>query len=308
MVLRSPGRIVLARLRRDRPALAGGALSVFLVAVAAGAPLIGAAYGIPAAATFTADLDGYGMPYGVAGGVSARHWFGLEPGLGRDLFVQVVYGLRTSLGIAGVAALVATVLGTVAGGLAGYLGGWVDAIVGWLTDVLLALPFLICAIALIRPLELHLYAPREPVPGWFRAVSVTGLLAGLGWMPIARLVRGQLITLREREFVTAARTSGAGPGRIVFRELLPHLSAPVLTGLSILLPAFVGAAAALSFLGLGVLEPTADLGRMLYRSLGYLQTDPAYALFPGLALAGLVFAFAAFGEGLRDALDPRALR
>jgi peptide/nickel transport system permease protein len=307
-MLRSPGLLVLARLRRDRAAMAGGAAALLLVAVAAAAPVIGTAYGASPQDTFSSDLDPCGMPYGVSGGVSARHWFGLEPGLGRDIFVQVLFGMRTSLGIAGAAALVATALGTLAGGVAGYLGGWADAALGWLTDVLLALPLLICAIALIRPLELYLYGPRDPVPGWFRAVTVAGILGGLGWMPLARVVRGQVIALREQEFVTAARASGAGPGWIVSRELLPHLGAPVLTGLSLLLPAFVAAGASLSFLGLGVLEPTADLGRMIYRSLGYLQTDPAYVFFPSLTLFALVFAFATFGEGLREALDPRAPR
>jgi peptide/nickel transport system permease protein len=308
LLLRSPGLLAFARLRRDRPAMASAAAALLLVGVAATAPVIGTLYGTGPQDTFTDDLDSYGMPYGVSGGVSARHWFGLEPGLGRDIFVQVIFGIRTSLAIAGAAALVATALGALVGGVAGYLGGWVDAVLGWLTDVLLALPLLICAIALIRPLELHLYGPREPVPGWFRAVTVAGLFGALGWMPIARLVRGQVIALREREFVTAARASGAGAKWIVSREVLPHLGAPVLTGLSLLLPAFVAGAASLSFLGLGVLEPTADLGRMIYRSLGYLQTDPAYVLFPGLALFGLVVAFATLSERLRDALDPRALR
>lgn len=305
---RSPGLLTLARLRRDRSAMVSGAVALLLVGVAVAAPVIGAGYGADPQDTFAGDLDPHGMPYGVAGGVSARHWFGLEPGLGRDIFVQVIFGMRTSLGIAGTAALVATALGTLLGGVAGYLGGWVDATIGWLTDVLLALPLLICAIALIRPLELYLYGPREPVPGWFRAITVAGLFGGLGWMPIARLVRGQVITLREQEFVTAARASGAGLKWIVSRELLPHLGAPVLTGLSLLLPVFVAAGASLSFLGLGVLEPTADLGRMIYRSLGYLQTDPAYVLFPSLALFCLVFAFATVSEGLRDALDPGAQR
>ncbi|GAA3344178.1 ABC transporter permease [Amorphoplanes nipponensis] len=307
-MLRSPGLLTLARLRRDRPAMVSGVAALLLVGLAVAAPAVGAVYGVGPEETFAGDLDPYGMPYGVSGGVSASHWFGLEPGLGRDIFVQVIFGMRTSLAIAGTAALVATAVGAVVGGVAGYLGGWADAAIGWLTDVLLALPLLICAIALIRPLELHLYGPRDPVPGWFRAVTVAGLFGGLGWMPIARLVRGQVIALREQEFVTAARASGAGARWIVSRELLPHLGAPVLTGLSLLLPAFVAGGAALSFLGLGVLEPTADLGRMIYRSLGYLQTDPAYVVFPSAALFLLVFAFSTFNEGLRDALDPRALR
>jgi peptide/nickel transport system permease protein len=308
MSTRSPGRMAWLRLRRDRTALVSGVVSALLIVVALAAPLIRAAYGIGPQDDFKDDLDRFGMPYGVAGGVSGSHWFGLEPGLGRDLFIQMVYGLRTSLGIAFAAALLTTALGVLLGIIAGYLGGWVDAVLNWITDVTLALPFLIFTLAVIRPIELHYYGPREAVPGWFRVVVLVSLFTAFGWTTTARLVRGQVLSLREREFVEAARASGARLRRILFRELLPNLGAPILVAFSLSIPAYITGEAALSFLGIGMLEPTPDFGRTIYRSLNYLQTDPAYVLFPGVTIFVLVLAFNLFGDALRDALDPKSQR
>jgi peptide/nickel transport system permease protein len=305
---RSPRQLIWLRLRRDRTALVSGIVSAVLVVVALAAPLIEWLYGTGPYEFFKEDLDRYGMPYGMAGGISGAHWFGLEPAQGRDLFIQLIYGMRTSLGIAFAAALVTTGLGVLAGIVAGYLGGWVDAVINWVTDVALALPFLIFTLALVRPLELRFYGPREAVPGWFRVAVLIGLFAAFGWTATARLVRGQVLSLREREFVEAARATGARLGRILFRELLPNLGAPILVAFSLSIPAYITGEAALSFLGIGVLEPTPDFGRMIFNSLNYLQTDPAYVLFPGVTIFVLVLAFNLFGDALRDALDPKSSR
>ena len=308
VIARSPGQIVWQRLKRDRTALVSGVVSILLIVVAVAAPLIEVAYGIGPLDSFKDELDRYGMPYGVAGGISGAHWFGIEPGLGRDVFIQMVYGMRTSIGIAFVAAMLTTTIGVVTGIVAGYLGGWVDAVINWVIDVALALPFLIFTLALIRPLELHFYGPRDAVPGWFRVIVLIGLFAAFGWTSTARLVRGQVLSLREREFIEAARASGARVGRILFRELLPNLWAPILVAFSLAIPAYITGEAALSFLGIGILEPTPDFGRMIYRSLNYLQTDPAYVFFPGVTIFVLVLAFNLLGDALRDALDPKSSR
>ncbi|MER7272915.1 ABC transporter permease [Dactylosporangium sp. NPDC000244] len=308
LATRSPGRMAWRRLRRDRTALVSGVVSVLLVVVALAAPLIRLAYGVGPQDDFKDDLDRYGMPYGISGGISGAHWFGLEPGQGRDLFMQMVYGMRTSLGIAFAAALMTTVVGVLLGIVAGYLGGWVDAILNWVTDVTLALPFLIFTLAVIRPLELHFYGPREAVPGWFRVVVLISLFTAFGWTTTARLVRGQVLSLREREFVEAAKAGGARVPRILLRELLPNLGAPILVAFSLAIPAYITGEAALSFLGIGMLEPTPDFGRTIFRSLNYLQTDPAYVLFPGVTIFVLVLAFNLFGDALRDALDPKSQR
>jgi peptide/nickel transport system permease protein len=308
VVARSPGQVVWLRLKHDRTALVSGVVSLFLVVVAVAAPLIEVVYGTGPQDFFKSELDRYGMPYGVAGGVGGAHWFGIEPGLGRDVFIQMAYGLRTSIGIAFAAALLTTTIGVAAGTVAGYLGGWVDAVISWMVDVALAMPFLIFTLALIRPLELRFYGPRELVPGWFRAIVLVALFAMFGWAGTARLVRGQVLSLRERDFIDAARASGARLGRILFRELLPNIWAPVLVVFSLAIPAYITAEAALSFLGIGMLEPTPDFGRMIDRSLDYLQTDPAYVFFPGVTIFVLVLALNLFGDALRDALDPRSSR
>ncbi|RKN39875.1 ABC transporter permease [Micromonospora endolithica] len=305
---RSPGRLAWIRLRRDRTAMVSGAMLVLFVALALGAPLIEALYGIGPGEQFQEKLDGFGMPLGYVGGVSGEHWFGLEPGIGRDILIRLVHGLRTSLLIAFSAAVLTAVLGIVLGTLAGYLGGALDAGISWVTDLTLAMPFLIIALALTPTLVLRFYGEREAVPPWFGVVVLIGIFATFGWTSTARLVRGQVIALREREFVEAARASGAGLGHMLFRQLLPNIWAPILVSFSLAVPQFITSEAALSFIGVGLSEETPSFGKMIYRSLDYLQTDPAYVFFPGITIFALVFAFNLFGDALRDALDPKSSR
>lgn len=305
---RSPGQLAWARLRRDRTALiSGGTLVIFFV-VALAAPLIERLYGIGPGERFQDRLDGFGMPLGYAGGVSGEHWFGLEPRSGGDIFIRMVHGLRTSFFIAFAAAILTSAIGIVAGTVSGYLGGWVDTVISWFTDFVLAMPFLVVALALTPTLTLRFYGQREAIPVAFQVTVLIAIFAAFGWTSTARLVRGQVIALREREFIEAARASGAGLGHMLFRQLLPNLWAPILVTFSLAVPAYITAEAALSFLGIGILDPTPDLGRMIARSLDYLQTDPAYVFFPGIAIFALVFAFNLFGDALRDALDPKSSR
>ena len=305
---RSPGQLAWARFRRDRTAVLSAAVTMTFLVLALAAPLIGALYGVSPHAQFQDRLDTFGMPLGYAGGISGEHWFGLEPRLGRDIFVRMVYGLRTSLFIALAAATITTVIGVVAGILAGYLGGWVDAVIGWVTDFALALPFLIFALAVVPTVELRFYGPREDVPSAFRIAVLIAVFAAFGWTSTARLVRGQVMSLREREFVDAARACGAGLGHVLFRQLLPNIWAPILISFSLAVPSYVTGEAALSFLGIGIVEPTPDFGRMIFDSIPYLQTDAAYVFFPGITIFALVLAFNLFGDALRDALDPKSSR
>ncbi|MFC0528028.1 ABC transporter permease [Phytohabitans kaempferiae] len=305
---RSPGQLARARLRRDRVAMVSGGALVFFLLVAILAPLIELAYGVGPYEQFQDKLNRYGMPLGYAGGISGDHWFGLEPNSGRDIFIRLVYGIRTSLFIAITAALLTSLIGITLGVLAGYLGGWVDAVIGWITDFALALPFLIFALAVMPTVELRFYGPRDEVPTWFRVVVLIAIFAAFGWTGMARLVRGQVISLREREFVEAARASGAGLGHMLFRQLLPNLWAPILVSFSLAVPAYVTGEAALSFLNIGIRDPTPDFGVMIFRSIDYLQGDPAYVFFPGVTIFALVLAFNLFGDALRDALDPKSSR
>ena len=305
---RSPGQLAWARLRRDRTAMVSGAVLAFLFLVALAAPLIEKLYGIGPYEQFQHKLDGYGIPLGYAGGISGEHWFGLEPGLGRDLFIRLIYGLRTSLFIAFTAAIITSVIGIVLGILAGYVGGWLDTVIGWITDFALALPFLIFALAVVPTVSLRFYGPRDEVPDAFKVATIIAIFAAFGWTSTARLVRGQVVSLREREFVEAARASGAGLGHMVFRQLLPNIWAPILVSFSLAVPNYVTGEAALSFLGVGITDPTPDFGVMIFDSINYLQTDPAYLFFPGVTIFVLVFAFNLFGDALRDALDPKSSR
>ncbi|MFE9184382.1 ABC transporter permease [Micromonospora haikouensis] len=308
VVGRSPGQLAWARLRRDRTAVVSAAMLVFFLLVALAVPLIEALYGIGPREQFQSRLDGFGMPLGYAGGVTGEHWFGLEPGLGRDIFIRMVHGLRTSLFIAIAAAVITAAIGVVLGTLAGYLGGWLDAVVNWITDLTLAMPFLIIALALTPTIALRFYGQREEVPPAFQIGVLIAIFALFGWTSTARLVRGQVIALREREFVEAARASGAGLGHMLFRQLLPNLWAPILVSFSLAVPSYITSEAALSFIGVGLTDATPSFGRMIYRSLDYLQTDPAYVFFPGVTIFALVFAFNLFGDALRDALDPKSSR
>jgi peptide/nickel transport system permease protein len=303
---RSPGSLAWARLRADRTAVVTGWILIALIIVAAAAPLVEALYGIGPQDQFQGQLDRYGMPIGPLGGISTQHWLGLEPGLGRDIFIRLVYGLRTSLVIATIATLVTITVGAAVGLLTGLVGRWTDGIVGAIIDVALAMPFLIVALTVVPTLTQRFYGPRDAVPPSFQAFSLILVFAVLGWAGTARLVRGQVLTLRDREFVDAARAGGAGTTHIICRELLPNLTAPILVSASLALPAYIAAEAGLSFLGIGILEPTPDFGRMIQRSLGYLQTDPVYVLIPGSVLFLVVLAFNLFGDAVREALDPRA--
>ncbi|MFC0031267.1 ABC transporter permease [Micromonospora chaiyaphumensis] len=308
LVGRSPGQLVWARLRRDRTALVSGiVLAVFILAALA-APLLQRLYGVSPSQQFGDLLDSTGMPLGYVGGVSGDHWFGLEPGLGRDIFIRMIYGIRTSLLIALGAALVTTTIGVVLGIVAGYLGGVVDSVIMWVTDVALAMPFLIFALAVVPTFSLRFYGPRDAVPTWFAVTTLIVVFAAFGWTGTARLVRGQVVSLREREFVEAARASGAGLGHMLFRQLLPNIWAPILVAFSLAVPSYVTGEAALSFLGVGLPESVPSFGRMIYRSIDYLQTDPAYVFFPGVTIFALVLAFNLFGDALRDALDPKSSR
>jgi peptide/nickel transport system permease protein len=307
LIGRSPGRLALMRLRRDRVAIVSGAMLLVFILVAVCAPLIERLYGVGPLDRFPDRLDANGFPLGYAG-VDADHWLGIQPGIGRDIFIQIVYGLRTSLMIAFTGATLTLILGIVLGIVAGYLGGWVDAVITWVLDLVLAFPFYIFCFAMV-PLAVHqFYGPRDQESVWFRPALLVLIFVLFNWTSTARLVRGQVLSLREREFVEAARASGAGLGHLLFRQLLPNLWAPILVTYSLNLPSLVTAEAALSFLGIGVLEPTPDLGRLISDSVLYIRDVPSFTIVGGTTLFLLVLAFNLFGDAVRDALDPKSTR
>jgi peptide/nickel transport system permease protein len=304
---RSLRQIAWRRLKRDRVALAGGIVVIVLIVIAILAPAIVGLLGHPPDEPHVDRLDPLtvmgGDGWGGRAGISGDFLFGLEPESGRDVFSRVVYGTRVSLAVAFLATLLATVIGVVIGVAAGYFGGWFDALASRLMDLLLAFPQLLFAIALISVL------PRDML-----GLSGTGLRMGVliviiglfGWPYIGRIVRGQTMSLREHEFVEAARSMGARSGYVLFRELLPNMVAPILVYATLAIPTNILTEAALSFLGVGVQPPTASWGQMLGDATRFFKVDWSYMFFPGMALFITVLAFNLFGDGLRDALDPKA--
>jgi peptide/nickel transport system permease protein len=306
---RSPGQLAWIRLKRDRTAITSVIVLVVAVVFGLSAPLIQAITGISPTDQFTSLLTDFGaLPIGYLGGVSAAHPLGLEPGLGRDILMQLVYGLRTSLFIASAAAALSTVIGVLIGVVGGYARGWLDNVISWVIDLTLAFPFLIFALAVIPVVENRFFDARANIPASFRVGMIIATFAIFGWTSTARLVRGQVISLRERDFVEAARASGARTGHILLRQLLPNIWAPILVTVSLSVPAIITAEAALAFIGIGVTEPTPDLGRMIFNSIAYIEADPMYTFVPGMAIFLLVLAFNLLGDSLRDALDPKSSR
>jgi peptide/nickel transport system permease protein len=315
IVGKSPGRLALMRLRRDRTAVVSGSIVILFIVIAILAPVIEWIYG-QSPYTFEDDLlDGSGIPLGYLGGVTFTagldgniHLLGAEPGTGRDVFILLVHGARTSLMIAFSAATLAVAIGILLGTIAAYAGGWIDSLVSWLVDYMLAFPFLLFAIAIIPIINTHLEDEGGEIATWKRILTIIIVFSMFAWMGTARLVRGQVLSLREREYVEAARAAGAGPWHIMFRQILPNLWAPILITYSLAVPATVTAEAALAFLGIGVVEPTPDWGRMVNRGIRYIYDDPMYTFIPGLALLVLVLTFNLFGDSLRDALDPKSVK
>ncbi|MFD4242459.1 ABC transporter permease [Streptomyces sp. NPDC058525] len=303
---RSPWKIAWLRLKRDKVALAGGVVVLLLILVAIFAPLIVKAFGHPPEELHEDMLDPLlGLPAGDWGGISSDFLLGVEPVNGRDVFSRIVYGARISLLVAFLSAFVAVSLGTFFGIVAGYFGGWVDAAISRVMDLLLAFPQLLFIIALISVVPGKLWG----FEGSGLRIAVLVLVIGFfGWPYIGRIVRGQTLSLREREYVEAARSLGAGRFYILFRELLPNLVAPITVYSTLMIPTNVLTEAALSFLGVGVKPPTPSWGETLSTAVRTYEDDPLFMIFPGVAIFITVLAFNLFGDGVRDALDPKGSR
>lgn len=245
------------------------------------------------------------LPFG--GAEFPKHPLGVEWGTGRDIMSQLLFGLRISLIVATAATILTVTLGTVIGIVAGYTGGWTDQVLGRLMDLVLSFPFLLIVLALSGVMTDRLTSLGVPEGNPSRITYLILVISIFGWPYLARIVRGQVLSLREREFVEAAVAMGSGRRRILFGEILPNLWAPILVYTTLLLPAYIGLEAALSFLGVGVLPPDTTFGAMLANSVAYFQAVPTYLFIPGGMLVILVVSFNLLGDSLRDALDPRSV-
>jgi peptide/nickel transport system permease protein len=311
---RSLWSIAWRRLRRDKVALVGGVVIVLFILLAVFADPIAAVYqnlgGRPTDTFATAHntpphsaLDELtGLPIGPFSGASGSYWLGVTPLAGQDILTNLLYGARTSLVIAGLATVLSLVLGVLAGVIAGFYRGWIDTVLSRIMDVLLSFPTLLFSLALVSVSSI---ISGAAVVRYSVIIFVLGFFA---FPYIGRIVRGQVLSLREKEFVEAARSLGAGNARIMFREIAPNLVGPILVYTTLAIPNNILGEAGLSFLGVGVIPPTPSWGQMLSDAGGYIQVDPFYIFLPGLAIFITVLAFNLFGDGLRDALDPKANR
>ena len=301
---RSPLELFWRRFRQDRVAMASLAFIALLILAAIFAPLIIKLVGAPGPNVQNSNaLDQFGTPTGPS--LAHNHLFGVDP-LGRDVFARVLYGARVSLEVALVATGISMIIGVTAGMVAGFFRGWVDTLISRLIDVLLAFPILLLGLGLAAACSLGKGCLGGVIkPGLGVVIFV---IAFVNWTYIGRIVRGQVLSLREKEFIEAARSLGASDRRIIFRELLPNLVAPIIVYATLIIPTNILFEAALSFLGVGVQPPQASWGAMLADATAIFNTAWWYMLFPGAALLLTVLAFNLVGDGLQDALNPKAAR
>ena len=310
---RSLSQIAWGRLRRDKVAMTSLVVLIVVILLAAFAPLVTKLVGVDPYSFHNSKEEGLisqlgGLPEGKLGGISMDHPLGVEPGTGRDFFARLLYGARISLLIALSSTVLTMVLGVTIGIIAGYSKGWLDTALGRLMDLILAFPLLLILLAMSPVLTQRLEQTFNFPGNVARVVYIVLVLSLFGWPYLARIVRGQVLSLREREFVESAVSMGAGTPRILFKEILPNLWAPILVYASIIIPTYIAAEATLSFLGVGLLPPTPSWGAMLSDSVSYFYTVPSFLFIPGTALFIVVLAFNLLGDAIRDALDPRAGR
>jgi peptide/nickel transport system permease protein len=288
---RSAWRLAWERLRRDKVAMISLAVVVLVFLMAIFAPVIGAITGHdPDTQYRETGLTEDGLPVAP----NSEFWFGTDD-LGRDILVRIVYGARISLLVGVVATLLTVVVGVLVGLAAGYYRGVIDVTLARLVDVVLAFPFFLFAVSLVSVTG----------PSLWVAILVISLFS---WASVARIVRGQTLSIREKEYVEAARSLGSGDGRIMLYDVLPNVTAPVIVYASLLVPVVIVTEASLSFLGLGVPPPTPTWGGMLQEASQFYRVAWWFLVFPGLALLITTLAFNLFGDGVRDAFDPRADR
>lgn len=304
----SPSKIAFRRLRADRMALACMVVVAFFILVAIFAPLLSALEGQNFTDFHTDLTDEFGFP---TIGTNSEHWFGVEPRTGRDLFAMWTYGARPSLIIAFVAATFSTVIGVAMGLVAGFLRGWVDSVIGWVIDFFLCLPFLLICIATV-PVVVSIAGGVEALSpddnARIRFFVLLAVLVAFGWAGLARLIRGEVISLREREFIAAAKVIGVPTYQVLLRELLPNLVAPIVVSLSLAIPSYVVAEAGLSFLGVGLIDPIPSWGQMISRATTYYKVDPLYLWLPVVGVSALTLALSWLGDSIRDAFDPKTRR
>lgn len=311
---RSPTRIALGRLAKDKVAVTCTVILVILVLLAVFASVISDLMNIfpdqkdPLAPTPSEMLEPGGLPsFGPPRfPFTWEHPLGIEPRTGRDLTSLLLYGLRTSLIVATLATVISTVVGVSLGLIAGYSKGLVDSALSFFIDFFLSFPFILGALALAPIIATRFGADQDSLRR-AELLSLVGVLVIFGWMGLARLIRGQVLSLREREFVQAAQVIGVPTWQILFKELLPNLVAPIVVAISLALPGYVAAEAGLSFLGIGLTE-SPSLGKTVNSASEFFEVYPLYLWTPVITIMVLVIALNLVGDSIRDAFDPKTRR
>jgi len=298
---RSPLQLFWRRFRQDRVALVSLGFIVFLIVLALAAPLAVSILGLPGPNVQNLNLtDSFGSPLGP----SLAHPFGVDS-LGEDVMSRVIYGTRVSLEVGIIGTAISTTIGVVIGMLAGFYRGPVDMVLSRFMDVVLSVPILLLGLGLGAACSVRGCVKGVISPG---LATIIFIIALANWPYVARIVRGLVLSMREREFIEASRALGASDARIMFREILPNLTAPIIVYASLLVPTNILLEAALSYLGVGIRPPTASWGQMLAEASPIFNTAWWYMVFPGAALLLTVLAFNLLGDGLQDALNPRSAR
>ena len=311
---KSPMRIALGRLARDKIAVVCALVVLFFIVCAVFAGPICALFGVDIETPLASErVDGLnnGMPKPEMGPPNGPftwdHPMGVAPRTGEDNLAYWLYGCRVSLVIATTATIIASFVGIIVGLLSGFLAGRVDKTLSFFIDVFLTIPFLLAALTL-APILNDRFNTSDNY-GFIQKVSLVAVLSIFGWMGTARLIRGEVMTLREREFVQAARVMGMPTSRILFKELLPNLAAPIIISVSLMLPAFVALEAGLAYLGIGVTDGI-SWGQTILKAATptYFRDYPQYLWQPLLGIVALVLSLNLLGDAVRDALDPKTRR
>ncbi len=305
------------RFKRNKTAMASAIVVLFFMIAAFMAPIITGILHLDPTKTYNDQLDDFGMPIGTMA-ISAAHPLGVEPGAGRDILAMLLYGSRISFTFALVASISTIGLGLVIGTVVGYFRGMVDATVGRFSDFLLAFPLTFMIVALSLPMTQRMEAlgfakligdstgiAKENAA---RLMVLLILFSFFGWPGFTRIIRSQVLSIRERDFVMAAKSLGSSTSRIIFKELLPNLWSSVIVFLSLSLPGYLSAEAAFSYLGVGVQPPDTTWGLLLADGVNYWSEEPIYLLIPSVMLIIVVLALNVLGDGVRDALDPKGDR
>ena len=302
---RTPRQLAWRRFRRNRFGLPTLIISGTITLVTVLAPLIGGLFGIDGRKRFPETFS-RGMPNGNFGGISWSHPLGIEPGIGHDLLARLIFGARISFFVALITTVISIAIGVVAGIIMGFFRGRVDSTIGRFIDFLLAFPSFFMIVALSLPMVQRLEKSGIAEGNTARMLYLVLILIFFGWPYLARVIRSQVLSIRERDYVMAARALGASNTRIIFKEILPNLWSIIIVYFSLSLPGYLTAEAVFSFLGLGIQPPDASWGLLISDSIKYVMNEPTYFFITTTSLIFVVLTFNLLGDAVRDALDPKS--